>query len=1197
MKKLFIIVFQLFAFEMFSQATEASIPSFTLDTDGDSMINIVDTDDDNDGVLDNLDAFPLDNTKSIAATLTSQVLAIADAGLRSTASAINYGSDATVLTRSGNTRSMLIKFTKPAIANVTSVKLTIFTSTELSPLAIYFIPNNSWSETGVTFDNAPTSVNTLLGVTGLPVGDNYTFDIPINILPASGDFTIWVHDNTTDGSNQLLYTKETAGKAPRIDFTYLAPITSRLVIDQSAGKSIYLGGADKPVGFKLSQMPTDNVYIPFSISDPSIAEITGNQVLTFTPSNWNTTQFININPLKPGAFDIAIRPLHSNDVTLYNGFNNEDLPGYKVQATDITNLIPLNTTTGSDFTYDLNAVSALGSSTFAFRIVSGPVGMGVVESSGLIKFHPLSHQVGTFPVTVEVKDDKGNISLFNTSITVTNGGIIDPAGIYVVPNAIQDPMENGTPLHPYNNFVEAVNAAGVAGGGNVYVRGGEYTLLEIQNISTVGSSANPIVIQPSIGENVKFNFNLTNGFEFRAPSRHIEFKGFEIDGGTDNVEFWCLPAQAFWGDRTVFRGGGIAIGVDGENITIRENYIHNCYQKAVEMRAARYLKVYHNIIHSIATTSLSGGHGIMRQQAGDAITTPDNGIDFRWDLDGNLVYNVEQRIYSWVPSKEMIDMVLDEGKPILIDDPSSDAAAISATMKARIENNVVAYGSLDHIRLKSTNNLTVKNNSVYSAAPTADGITDKVGDTNKPQFTGTVIANNAVHMQPGTVAYDLKDILDQGGTPPNVAPTIMNNSYVLGAVLLPPTGIAGVTSTAAPLFVDPNNGNFRRASTTPANIGASTATFDILDIQKAKFGVDVKWDRWETDHLLLTQTILDNNPGINDGIPGNDTIVLTNFGRNKNLTTSGPSPQPIPDFTQIHFDMVIGSSWQKDICKCPTKTREDFHLNEEYVAWYIARNMATKDTGTVIKDYARIRWGNSILKQDQLFVSDWLTVAEITPDTNTVIYGKDENFRLDGDLLVDFEGFTTTPAVGSEYDLIKAKTIVAEKAPNYFKKVIFEGFTPANYSLTVVDVDGIKALRLKILSPCDLNVSSKADDGPGSLRAAIGCAVGGDTIRLVLSNGVAMDTIKLTTPLTIDKVLNFKSAASSNSVFLQNCSSSNIMNSGDISMENFHILSDTFINNSNLKLTNMIFRRKDGMGTMNFINQGTMQVIQNVSIE
>jgi hypothetical protein len=1044
-------------------ASEANIP-ITLDTDNDSTPNILDTDDDNDGVLDNVDVFPLDNTKSTATTATSVATVIADASLRNNGSngGKNYGAEPTSELNNIQ-RYQLLKFTKPAISGIISATLNVQTSTQANPLQISKQADNTWIEgtlnggnsngttQGVTYTGNNTNylAKTLLGTTTAPSAGKYTFALPLSSLPTSGDFSLIVQDLTNTGI-ATIYTKETPGKAATVDFVYQTLITPRLVVTPISNDTTYISGTPYTVGFALTQMPTDTVYIPIEIDASSKATIVGDKVLMFTPSNWNVMQTKTITPTSPGVFDVVIKPMHSDDA-FYNGFNNNDVKNYYNQASNITNLMPWTVASGSTFTDTLDVVNALGDSANKFKLITAPVGMNVVENSGKLNFHPLSAQVGTWPITIEVKDSLGNLSYYNTSITVTNSGVPDPAGIYVVPYAAVN--GTGTAASPFNNIPLALDAAALAGGGNVYVRGGVYELLDIQNITTVGPAANPIVIQPAPGENVKFDFGVkSNAFEFNASSRFIEFTGFEIDGGTDNVDFWCLPAQAFWGDQSVFRGGGIAIGVNGENITIRNNYIHNCFQKAVEIRTARYLKVYDNIIHSIATTSLSGGHGIMRQQASGPITTPDTGNTFRWDIKGNLIFNVEQRIYSWVPSKEFIDMVLDEGKPILIDDVS-DPAAIVATMKANIENNVVAYGSIDQIRLKSTPNLTCKNNTVYSASPLADGITDKVGDTPTPKFSNAKIQNNAVQTMPGTFAFEMGDILGQGAA--TVPSTITGNYAAVGNVS--PNGTAGITKTTNSLFVDPNNGNFRLQPTLglPATLGVPAAVLDSIDARVAKYGVKVKWDEWDYNHLKLSQTILDNNPGVNDGIVGNET-VLTNDGV--------LHLNPLPARSEIDFNMVIPSAWRTNICQCPTKSVEVFELNEEYAAWYKARNAATKNSSG--QDYYRIRWGNSVLKQDQLFRSDVLTNSQITSATeSTIIESDNSDFTLDGDLLVDFEGYTPVP--GDSWLLMKAVTITsANTNGTLFDSVKFEGATllPNQYTLSVINIEGGQALELKIIS-------------------------------------------------------------------------------------------------------------------------------------
>jgi hypothetical protein len=1063
MKKLYTLFAILLPIISIAQiATEANIP-FTLDSDADTIVNILDTDDDNDGVLDNLDAFPLDPTKSAPNVSMLTSLAIADATCRNNGAngGKNYGSEPT--SDLNNTqRYQILKFAKPAISNILSATLTINTNTENSKLKIYSQADNTWVEgvlnggastgaAGVTFTSNNTNFlsKTFLGVTDTPIASKYNFTLPLSTISIAPNdsFTLIIQD-TSNGAIQNIYTKETPGKAATIDYNYLSPVTPRLVLTPISNDTTYLAGAPFTVGFALSQMPVDTVYVPLELFENMQATITGDKVLMFTPSNWNAMQTKIFVPQNPGDLEIIVKPLHSNDA-FYNGHNNADLKNYYIQASDVTNLSGWSVASGSTFSYPLNVTSAVGSVLNKFKLLEAPIGMGIVENSGLINFHPLSSQVGIWPVKIQVTDDKGNISIFNTTITVTNSGAPDPAGIWVVPNGA--PGGNGTASLPYNNIATAVTAA--AGGGNVFVRGGEYEMSNTTVISTAATAANPIIIQPVPGENVKFNFNTFSCFNFDSSSRYITFKGFEIDGGTDNVDFWCLVSNAFWGDQSISRGGGLALIVDGDFLTIQGNYLHNCYQKGIEIGSVMAFKAYDNIIHSIATTSLSGGHGIMRQQSSGEIFADDT-TNYRWDLMNNLVFNVEQRIYSWVPSKGFIDMVLDEGKPILIDDPK-DTDGIQELMKAKIENNVVAYGAIDQIRLKSTPNLTCKNNTVYSASPLADGITDKVGDTPTPKFTGAKIQNNVVQTMPGTTAFDLVDITNQGNA---TVPAIISGNYAAVGNILP-NGAA--TVAVPPLYINPDDGNFRLNPLLglPATLGVPAAILDSIDARAAKFAVNVKWDRWVNDHLKLSQTILDNIPGVNDGIVGNES-VFTNTGV--------LHLNPLPARSEIDFNVIPGTAWK---LATGAPAVEHFELHPEYAAWYKARNTATKNS--VGADYARIRWGNSFTKQDQVFQPDWLTNSQITAaDSNTVIFSDNADFVLDGDILIDFEGHT--PLVGQSWDLMQAKTITsANLAPALFDSIKFEGatLTPSQYTLSIENVPGGQVLRLTIINNVPLNIN------------------------------------------------------------------------------------------------------------------------------
>ena len=633
--------------------------------------------------------------------------------------------------------------------------------------------------------------------------------------------------------------------------------------------------------------------------------------------------------------------------------------------------------------------------------------------------------------------------------------------LYVQPDATAT-SANGTLLNPYNDIATAVDLVATGGGGQVIVIDGEYEMTGKEvTITTAATATTAVIIKPQSQAGVKFNFKGRFGFHFSTSSGYITLEGFELDGETDSVDYWTIVARAFWRDTSIATNGGLAIILDGQNITIKDNYIHDWYQKAVEIRDGRYVIVQGNIIHNIATTSLTGGHGIMRQQKGQEFFDDDILGEYRWDIKENMLFNIEQRIYSWVPSKGFIEMVIDEGKSILIDDPF-DSDLVQENMSARIKNNIVAFGSVDHIRLKSTPNLEVSNNSIYTTGANADGITDKAGDTTTPKFTNFIFTNNASQTLSTRSALEIDnaiaETLTAGGTP------IIYGNYTMNGKKKPNDEENIEKLTGDQLFISPTTGNFRinpslGLSSTP---GVETSVLDALDAKVIYFGVLVSPSAdGEVDHLKLTQTILDNIPGINDGVSNNET-VFTDYG-----TMSSNQHQ-------IEFDVVNGD-WKNDT---GSPNKQIFELNSAYYTWY--GNVSDAYKNSLGNNYERIRWGNSVVMQNQVFDGDWLTVSQITTAGNTLIKGDDKDFTIDGDILIDFENHT--PQLGDTFDLITAKTITSNNVGGLFDQVLFEGYTPQKYSLEIVTVPEGQALRLTIinnvLSANDFSIDSKVNISP-----------------------------------------------------------------------------------------------------------------------
>jgi hypothetical protein len=610
--------------------------------------------------------------------------------------------------------------------------------------------------------------------------------------------------------------------------------------------------------------------------------------------------------------------------------------------------------------------------------------------------------------------------------------------LYAAPNKGNNSTTGrGTVASPYDSIGHATKQA--RPGDTIYVvLDATKVLANSYAIEAAGTAASPITIKPAPGGSAKYTFVSANGWTIPATATHVIVEGFEFSGQSNLQDHWDLVAKGVWAGKSPTAMGGIAINVEaGTDITIQNNYFHDLAQKAVNITGGRYVNVVNNIIRDVATKSLSGGHGIMRQQ-GDASNfgTADDGTKYRWDINGNLIFNVEQRIYSWVPTKGFMNMTLDEGKPILIDETTD------RQLKARIANNIVAYASIDSIRIKPTPNLEVVNNSVYTQGAHADGITDintlaSTAPFDKDPTPGLVVANNLVMTATGTFAFELNDGYPTAAS----AAKFSGNVRLATGGTVNPTGLSGVASqSGASLFVNPAAGDFTPVAGVPLSAGAPADIRAKLKAAISKFGVSVAPANWVTDELKLTQSLLDNIPGLEDGVAGNETVFTTpgQYGAS-NLET---------DRKAMYF--TVATAWKTSVGLRDTDLARprvlafnglyELIVPAAYSVWLDAARLS-------YPSYASIRHGDSYIAQNKVFPANSLLLTSIggtSAGSYNQILAAGQTITLGGDLRIVFSnGYT--PKSGDSFDIIKAASLVGN-----FANVFVPSSVGAAYLLNVV---------------------------------------------------------------------------------------------------------------------------------------------------
>jgi hypothetical protein len=143
---------------------------------------------------------------------------VADTYVQSDTPTINYGSSTQFVTDNSPIRNMLIKFNVSGVGTqtVVSAKLRIY-CVDPSPFGGEFhrVADTSWSETGVSWNNAPSADANILGTLGkVSAGIWYEVDVT-SLVTSDGIYSFKASSTSSDGA--YYSTREgTTGFAPQL---------------------------------------------------------------------------------------------------------------------------------------------------------------------------------------------------------------------------------------------------------------------------------------------------------------------------------------------------------------------------------------------------------------------------------------------------------------------------------------------------------------------------------------------------------------------------------------------------------------------------------------------------------------------------------------------------------------------------------------------------------------------------------------------------------------------------------------------------------------------------------------------------------------------------------------------------------------------------------------------------------------------
>jgi hypothetical protein len=341
---------------------------------------------------------------------------------------------------------------------------------------------------------------------------------------------------------------------------------------------------------------------------------------------------------------------------------------------------------------------------------------------------------------------------------------------------------------------------------------------------------------------------------------HVIFDGLILHGRTEVLTFDDAVANHYWSDERIEYVGysGIQITDDSTHITIQNMVIHDLLCSGIYLKGTRYVTVRHNIIYRIVHHCMVGGGGVMYggigQVPGDyGNSDPDDPDLWRMDYYGNLIFDVEQRLYSWVKSDNTLTMHIDEGKTLDTQGASNDRHA-----KFRISENIVLFPGVIGIKFKRLPGGVVTHNTIYVEPdkPRAEG----VRGTHNLDNEDFVFHSNAAYAGPDKTAVDLRGVQPWEGDPTRFHSNYLAGGGELAAGALRPSTLQAVVDLGPDgmLFRDPSTSDFavEGPDVPVSGIGVSEHVYNHMMATAARRGVQIIPTCFRQDHERTIQMII-----------------------------------------------------------------------------------------------------------------------------------------------------------------------------------------------------------------------------------------------------------------------------------------------------------------------------------------------------